>query len=130
MSTTTRPLIALAAMLLTVCMAHAAPQYAGGADQMPSENLSVRQRNPPHYPEAAVKARHEGTVVLMLLISPQREILERKVETSSGWPELDQAALDASEHWAGGFNPGTKNGQPVAGYARVPITFGLPPRSK
>ncbi len=73
-----------------------------------------------------MRDRHEGTVVLMLLISTQGEILEREVGKSSGWPELDQAALDASQHWAGAFNPGITNGQPVQGYARVPVTFKLP----
>lgn len=119
-------LIALAAMLLT-CAAYASPPYAPGVNRQPTELLSVRQRNPPHYPFEAVRDKHEGTVVLILLISTQGEILEREVEKSSGWPELDQAALDASQHWAGAFNPGMRNGQPLEGYARVPVTFQLQP---
>lgn len=126
MSKMTRALIVLVAMLLTVDVAHAAPQYAPGEDRQPSERLSVRAHNPHHYPADAVRDKHEGTVVLVLLISPQGEILERTVDKSSGWPELDQAALDASEHWAGAFIPGVKNGKPFASYARVPVTFQLP----
>lgn len=126
----TRALIALAAMLITVCNVHASPQITLGTDQPPSENVSIRARNPPRYPADAVKAKHEGRVVLILLIGTQGDILERRIYTSSGWPELDQAALDASERWAGAFKPGTKNGVPVEDYTLVPVSFQLPTSAK
>jgi hypothetical protein len=38
-------------------------------------------------------------------------------------PDLIKAAGDAAMTWR--FNPRLKNGKPVEGYARIPITFSL-----
>jgi protein TonB len=46
-----------------------------------------------------------------------------KVDKSSGFRELDRAAMDAVQKWR--FNPEVKNGKKVEGYARVPINFNL-----
>jgi len=46
-----------------------------------------------------------------------------KVDKSSGFRELDQAAVQAAQRWR--FNPAKRGGQVVEGYARVPVTFNL-----
>jgi protein TonB len=46
-----------------------------------------------------------------------------KVETSSGYRELDRAAIEAARKWR--FNPAIKNGQKTEGYVRVPVAWNL-----
>lgn len=66
---------------------------------------------------------HQGTVILLVLVGVNGEALEVKVQQSSGYHELDRAAVQAAQHWR--FNPGTHAGQPQKGWARVPVTFNL-----
>jgi len=67
--------------------------------------------------------RHQGTVVLLVLVGADGSVLQVKVDKSSGHRELDRAAVKAAKGWR--FNPGTHNGQPSKGWARVPVTFNL-----
>lgn len=110
-------------------MATAAPPPAPPAppappqDIAPSSDLSYRQRNPPRYPPQAVRMRHQGTVVLLVLVDTDGSPVEVKVDKSSGYRELDRAAIQAAKKWR--FNPGTRDGTPYKGWARVPVTFNL-----
>jgi protein TonB len=85
--------------------------------------LSYQNRNPPKYPPQAVRQRHEGTVVLLVLVGTDGSAKDVKVDQSSGFRELDQAAIQAAQRWK--FNPAKKGGAAVEGYARVPVTFNL-----
>lgn len=67
--------------------------------------------------------RHQGTVVLLVLVGTNGDVLQVKVDKSSGHRELDRAAVKAAKSWR--FNPGTKDGVPYKGWARVPVTFNL-----
>jgi len=72
----------------------------------------------------AVRQHHEGTVTLLILVGVDGSPKDVKVEKSSGFRELDRAAVDqVLRRWK--FNPEVKNGKKVEGYARVPITFNL-----
>lgn len=93
------------------------------SDIAPSEDVSYRQRNPPRYPPEAMRQQHQGTVVLLVLVGVDGSPKEVKVERSSGYRELDRAAMEAARNWR--FNPGKHNGQPVEGYARIPVNFTL-----
>lgn len=92
-------------------------------DIAPSEDISYRQRNPPRYPPQAIRQRHEGTVILLVLVATDGTPKQVKVEQSSGYRELDRAAIQAAERWR--FNPGNRNGIPYEGWARVPVSFTL-----
>jgi len=67
--------------------------------------------------------RHQGTVILLVLVGVNGQPLEVKVDKSSGYHELDRAAIRAAKGWQ--FNPGTTDGVPTKGWARVPVTFKL-----
>lgn len=92
-------------------------------DVAPSENISYRNRRPPRYPPQAIRERHTGRVVLKVLIAVDGSPKEITVEKSSGYRELDRAAIAAVKTWT--FNPGIHNGVPYEGYALVPFDFNL-----
>lgn len=72
----------------------------------------------------AARQHHEGTVILLILVGVDGSPKTVEVEKSSGYRELDRAAKEqVLRHWR--FNPASKGGKKVEGYARVPITFNL-----
>jgi protein TonB len=79
--------------------------------------------NPPTYPPAAVRAGVEGTVVLVISIDANGNVLNVEVEKSSRNRDLDRAAIAAAKKWR--FSPQIENGKPVASRVRVPVDFNL-----
>lgn len=75
----------------------------------------------PHFPMQAVRQAHEGTVIVLALVDVNGLPIDLKVEKSSGYRELDRAALVAVHGWT--FKPETVDGVPRRSYARVPINF-------
>jgi|HigsolmetaAR203D_1030402.scaffolds.fasta_scaffold00209_4 protein TonB len=93
----------------------------------PPTQPRVDPRRPPtkpEYPAASRRAGEEGTVVLELYILPNGRVGEARVQKSSGFPRLDEAAVrEAKRSWR--FIPGTENGQPVAMWYATKVTFNL-----
>ncbi|MEO8778899.1 MAG: M56 family metallopeptidase [Rhodanobacter sp.] len=118
--------IALAlAMASTACITQAASSYGQQAPATDQGMNTVTQRSP-IYPADAIKRKQQGTVVLLVLISPDGKPLKAKVEPATkAAPDLIQAATDSVMTWR--FDPATRNGKPTEAYARVPITFSLDP---
>ncbi|MDR3738742.1 MAG: energy transducer TonB [Terracidiphilus sp.] len=84
------------------------------------EGLLVHKVVPP-YPPIAKAAHVEGTVVLAAIISKGGTI--ENLHIVSGHPLLQQAALDAVQHWA--YRPYLLNGEPVAVETTVNVVFTL-----
>ena len=79
----------------------------------------------PPYPIESLKAKEEGRVVLDLFVARNGRTLEAKVQTSSGFPKLDQAAVDtAMTSWR--FKPATVDDMPVAMWFPFAFRFTLP----
>jgi periplasmic protein TonB len=78
---------------------------------------------PPEYPPAARRAGQQGDVTVLVHCSAAGTVEQASVETSSGFPLLDDAALHAVEGWT--FEPAIDDGVAVAGWVRVPIRFVL-----
>ena len=74
---------------------------------------------PPAYPKPALQARTEGTVLLEVLVDAKGRAAQMRVLQSV--PGLDAAAKECVKHW--GFEPGTKDGRPVATIVREPVFF-------
>lgn len=74
----------------------------------------------PAYPPELRKAKIEGTVTLVFVLSEEGRVEEPRVENSSR-PEFEKPALEAIRKWR--FRPGEKDGQPVRTYIRVPMRF-------
>jgi periplasmic protein TonB len=76
----------------------------------------------PAYPEDAVTHGEEGTVIVLLTIGPQG-VSDVRVWESSGYPELDRAALAAAKEST--YSTPEMNGEPVTETYRVIYTFSL-----
>jgi protein TonB len=89
--------------------------------------LSAKPRyrvNPaPEYPIASRRRREEGTVMLKVTVETNGAPSAISLAISSGYPLLDDAALDAVRHWA--FDPARAGGVPVSSLVTVPVRFSL-----
>ena len=74
----------------------------------------------PVYPSDLRKAKKEGVVTILCLVSAVGRVEEVQVENST-LPEFEKPALDAIRKWR--FRPGQKDGKDVATYLRCPIAF-------
>ena len=78
----------------------------------------------PDYPALARHMGWEGRVVLHLTISPQGIVTAAGVVQSSGYSDLDQAAVSwVMEHWR--YSPATHDGSPVASQTNAAVVFNL-----
>ena len=75
---------------------------------------------PPQYPSELRKAKIEGSVTLVFVLSEEGRVEDARVENSSR-PEFEKPALEAIRKWK--FRPGMKDGQPVRTYIRLPMRF-------
>src|SRR5438067_520807 len=76
----------------------------------------------PEYSEEARKAKYQGTVVLSLIVGSDGVPRDIKVARSVGLG-LDEKAIETVKTWK--FDPGTKDGKPVATYATIVVAFHL-----
>jgi periplasmic protein TonB len=79
--------------------------------------VDARNCTKPEYPSASLRAQEVGLVVLQFLIDVDGNALEGKVERSSGYRRLDDAARRALSLCK--FKPGTENGKAVQSWARI-----------
>jgi TonB family protein len=80
----------------------------------------------PEYTDEALKAGREGTVVLSVEVGIDGAAHDIRVLRSLGMG-LDDKAVEAVQLWE--FEPGTRDGQPVAIAATIEVNFrppGLP----
>ncbi len=78
----------------------------------------------PPYPDLARVASHQGTVLLQIVVSADGSVASASVMQSSGFPELDQAAVAwVTAHWK--YKPAMQNGQAVPAQARAAVKFDL-----
>jgi len=71
----------------------------------------------PEYPPASLRAEETGVVRLAFLIDVDGKVLESKVERSTGYRRLDEAARRALGLCK--FKPATVNGKPEKSWARM-----------
>jgi periplasmic protein TonB len=77
----------------------------------------------PYYPAAAIRSEEEGVVVLRVWLSPQGTVTEARVEKTSGFARLDDAALKSIRSWK--FAAATRGGSGVETAITVPVRFEL-----
>ena len=77
----------------------------------------------PAYPPLSRRMNEEGRVLLRVMVDADGNPSALEIHTSSGFPRLDQAALDAVRRWK--FVPARRGDEAVAGAVNVPIDFRL-----
>jgi periplasmic protein TonB len=78
----------------------------------------------PEYPPSSRRAGEEGTVQLQVLVLESGRAGEVKVAKSSGFPKLDEAAVnEVKRNWR--FVPGKEDGKPVSMWHTFAVTFRL-----
>lgn len=100
-----------------------APPDATPNDAISDANLQVTRRVEPNYPPASRRAGEQGTAVFSVLVDPSGHPQEVKVQTSSGFPRLDQSGMEAIRRWM--FNPAIRGSQKVAAWTSVRVKFQL-----
>jgi protein TonB len=111
---------------VAVIEAPAAPAPAPAAPAAPLSlggelSLSCPERTQPVYPAMSRRRGEAGTVILHVELDEQSSVAAARIDTSSGFERLDQAALAAVKTWR--CQPPRRNGQAVRGIARQPFKF-------
>jgi protein TonB len=75
------------------------------------------------YPKASLVNEEQGAVSMSFLVSTSGEVVESKVEKSSGFKNLDKAAVKAIS--ACKFKPGTKDGAAAQTWTKVDYVWKL-----
>ncbi len=106
----------------------AAALMAQGAGQAQGLVVPARLRPgvvnaPPTYPQASRLRNEEGRVTLQVEIDPLGRVADVRVVRSSGFPALDQAAMEAVRRWR--FEAAQRDGLPVLSTTAIGIIFQL-----
>uniref|UniRef100_E6PQJ8 Putative tonB protein n=1 Tax=mine drainage metagenome TaxID=410659 RepID=E6PQJ8_9ZZZZ len=103
----------------------APPPPAQQSAAPPTYGASYLHNPKPDYPPLGRRLGEEGTVLLKVKVSAQGHVETLQVQQSSGYGQLDAAALSAVQQWT--FIPAQAAGKPVSGWVLVPIVFSLSP---
>lgn len=78
----------------------------------------------PPYPSDARTLSHQGTVLLQMAVTAQGDVASASVVTSSGFAELDQAAIAwVVGHWK--YKPAIQGGNAVPSQTQAAVRFDL-----
>lgn len=100
-----------------------APRPAPPPLVQPRFNADYLDNPKPPYPSVSRRMGEEGEVRLRVHVDAAGNAQQVEIERSSGFPRLDQAALDTVKRWR--FVPARQGDQPVAAWVIVPIQFTL-----
>jgi len=89
----------------------------------PRFNADYLDNPKPPYPSASRRMGEEGEVRLRVHVDTAGQAQQIEVYRGSGFPRLDQAALDTVKQWR--FVPARQGDQPIPAWVIVPIQFSL-----
>ena len=94
------------------------------APLVPPRADAAHLNNPaPDYPSVSRRIGEEGEVLLDVHILPDGSVGEIRLRESSGFPRLDQAALEVVRRWR--YVPARRGDTPIAYWYVQPIVFSL-----
>jgi protein TonB len=96
------------------------PVYKAGKDGVTVPRIIYSP--PPKYSKEARKAKYQGTVILLAIVSESGTVTDVRVNNALGMG-LDEKAIEAVRRWK--FEPGTKDGKAVAVQVAVSVMFHL-----
>ncbi|MCI1158736.1 TonB family protein [Stenotrophomonas maltophilia] len=97
---------------------------AGGpAGSVMDREIQVDKMPPPSYPKSAVEQRQVGVVNLRVEVDAQGHPTDVQVLSATNPGVFDAVSIAAARSWT--YRPAVKNGKPVPGAVRVPITYAM-----
>jgi periplasmic protein TonB len=115
-----------AAITTTAVPAPAAAPSPGpvrAAPPSPSASVQLEGCALPEYPAASITAEETGTVALSFLVDADGQVLESRVDRSSGYRRLDEAARRALGRCK--FRPAYVDGKPRQAWAHIKYVWRL-----
>lgn len=89
----------------------------------PSAESSALNNRPPGYPAMSRRLGEQGQVLLAVWVERDGRVGQIRLHRSSGYPLLDQAALDAVRHWR--YQPATRGEETLATWFVQQVDFVL-----
>ena len=86
-------------------------------------SVSCSERTPPAYPKQSLRLGEQGKTVLLVELDEFGQVANVVVKTKSGFPRLDEAAVNAIKSWR--CSPAKRNGVAVRSVAVQPFNFAL-----
>jgi protein TonB len=90
---------------------------------LPASAVQYLETPPPEYPRLSRRNNEAGRVIVRVFIDQGGVPRQVQLGKSSGFERLDDSALAAVLKFR--FRPPTENGQPISGWANVPVDFAL-----
>lgn len=91
--------------------------------ELPSSEAKYLNNPKPPYPPLSMRLREQGQVMVRVYISADGIATRAEVQKSSGFPRLDDTAVQTVLRWR--YVPGKRAGVPEAMWYSVPINFVL-----
>jgi protein TonB len=93
-----------------------------------STNIRMDPKHPlkigeDYYPDASKRANEEGKCIVQVTVSATGKIISEAIQTSSGFPRLDEACLKGVHGQQ--VIPATEDGKPVEKTVSIPIVWKL-----
>lgn len=115
--------ISVCAVMLATTMTLAFPVVAEANETSAHVDLSAPHDQPP-YPDGAQTSGEQGVVFVDVLVRPTGRPAKIRVSQSSGFTDLDNAAVQGVLNWR--FVPALQDGDPVSEWTTVKIVYQLP----
>lgn len=100
-------------------------EYAGedAAEAGLDRPIQVDKMSPPSYPKSAIEQRQVGVVNLRVQVDAKGHPADVQVLSATNPGVFEAVSIAAARSWT--YRPALKNGKPVAGAVRIPITFAM-----
>ena len=85
--------------------------------------VALTTRPQPVYPSQALRAREQGTVLVMAQVDINGHVSDTRVVRRSGSNTLDRAAPNEVRRWK--FEPALHDGRPIVASVEVPVSYRL-----
>ncbi|OGT94123.1 MAG: hypothetical protein A2286_00650 [Gammaproteobacteria bacterium RIFOXYA12_FULL_61_12] len=99
------------------------PKASRAARHSDADSVHILHNPKPAYPSASRQLGEHGRVLLRVRVSAGGRVESVAVAHGSGYPRLDQAAMNAVRGWS--FTPARRGGEAIASWVLVPITFNI-----
>jgi periplasmic protein TonB len=107
-----------------VAAASSAAVAASAPGNQPAHVDEAYPHNPPPYPDTAQTNGEQGSVILDVKVTSEGKVRNIKVDQSSGFADLDNAAIEGVLGWH--FVPAMVDGETSTDWTKLTITYRLP----